>query len=96
MSKDKVIIIGEFTVLPENIDKCKVLFSELAEKSQAENGCEVYNVNQVSNDENVFIIYEVFTDKDAHEYHKGTEHFLQLLKVDLAPYIVDKKVRYLI
>lgn len=89
-------ILAEFTVAEENIDKALGLFHELAEKSYEEEGCISYTVHQVSRQENVFILQEEFLNKEAQDYHKTTEHYLNILKGELEPLIIDKKVRFLI
>ena len=89
-------ILAEFTVAEENIDKAKTLFNELGEESNKEDGCLIYEVFQVSRQENVFIIEECFMNQEAFEFHKTTRGYLDILKTQLEPIIIEKKVRFLI
>ena len=89
-------ILAEFTVAEENIEKCRSLFNKLAIESFKEEGCLQYHLNQVSRQENVFIITETFANKEAQDFHKTTTHYNQILKTELEPMIIDKKVRFLI
>lgn len=92
----EVCILAEFKVAEENIDKAKALFSELEWKSKKEAGCVNYEVKQVSRDEQWFIIAETFRDKEAHDFHKTTPQYLEVLKEKLEPLFIEKKVRFLI
>ncbi len=89
-------ILAEFTVAEENIDKAKALFHKLAIESFKEEGCLAYMVNQVSRQENVFVLHEKFVDKEVQDFHKTTGHYNKILKGELEPLITDKKVRFLI
>jgi quinol monooxygenase YgiN len=89
-------ILAEFTVSEENIEICKDLFNKLAIESFREEGCVQYELNQVSRQENVFILQETFIDKEAQDFHKTTAHYNEILKGELEPMIIDKKVRFLI
>lgn len=92
----KIIILAEFKVVEDKIDECRKLFNELAWKSANEKGCLNYEVFQVSRDEQWFIIAETFQDKEAQEFHKTTKHYLEILKGQLEPMIIEKKVRFLL
>jgi quinol monooxygenase YgiN len=89
-------ILAEFTVAEENTSKAKELFVELEEESNKEDGCLIYEVFQVSRQENVFIVEECFMDQEAFDFHKTTQAYLDILKTQLEPLIIDKKVRFLI
>jgi autoinducer 2-degrading protein len=89
-------ILAEFTVAEENIEKAKSLFEQLACDSLEEDGCLDYSVNQVSRQENVFILQETFMSREAQDFHKLTVHYNEILKGKLEPMIIDKKVRFLI
>jgi quinol monooxygenase YgiN len=89
-------ILAEFTVAEENIDKAKELFVKLEEETCAEDGCLSYDLYQVSRQENVFIINECFRNQEAFDFHKTTNGYLDTLKTQLEPLIIEKKVRFLI
>lgn len=91
-----IIILAEFTVAEENIDKAKILFHELEEESKKEEGCLLYEVFQVSRQENVFIVEERFRNQEAVDFHKTTRGYLDILKTQLEPLIIEKRVRFLI
>ena len=89
-------ILAEFTVAEENTSKAKELFIKLEEETCEEDGCIFYNLYQVSRQENVFIINECFMNQEAVDFHKTTSGYLDILKTQLEPLIIDKKVRFLI
>lgn len=94
--KKEIKILAEFTVLENKIEECLSLFKELAFESISEEGCLVYSVGQDSKQLNHFIIHEMFVDNEAFEFHKTTKHFIEILKGDLEPLIINKHVRFLI
>ncbi len=93
---NEICILAEFKVFEENVEKAKALFGELQTKSMEEEGCITYEVKQVSRDEQWFIIFEKFANKEAHDFHKTTPAYLEVLKGKLEPLFIDKMVRFLI
>jgi quinol monooxygenase YgiN len=92
-----ITIIAEFTVAPENLEPCRKLLRQLQRKTiTEEDNCLMYMVNQVSGQENTFLVYEIFKDKEAQDFHKETEHYKEILKKKIEPLLIDKKVRYLL
>lgn len=91
-----VRILAEFTVAPENTKIAKKLFKKLAKETSKEEGCFLYDLNQVSGQENTFIIKEIFGDKESQDFHKTTKHYIEILKSKIEPLLIDKKVRFLI
>lgn len=89
-------ILAEFTVAEENINEAKKLFIKLEEETYKEEGCLTYDLYQVSRQENVFVVNECFQNQEAFDFHKTTNGYLDILKTQLEPLIIDKKVRFLI
>lgn len=89
-------ILVEFKFPEDKINIARALLIELALKSLEEEGCIIYNVKQVSRDEQWFIIFEKFKDKEAQDFHKTTSHYTDILKGKLEPLILEKRVRFLI
>lgn len=91
-----ITILVEFGVAPENVSKAQRLVQELAEGSIKEEGCIYYDAKQDSSDETSFILFEVFENKEAQDFHKTTKHYEEVLKEQLSPLMLEKKVRFLI
>lgn len=92
----EIRILAEFKVQEDKIDEASQLINELAWKSSNEKGCLNYEFYQVSGDEQWFIIAEKFKDQKAFEFHKSTNHYLDILKNKLEHLILEKRVRFLI
>ena len=65
------------------------LFTKLTEESRKEPGCAMFQVHRHRTEPRRFFIYEQYKDDAALESHRGTPHFLQLVKKDL-PKLADR------
>ncbi len=65
------------------------VFSKLSEEARKEPGCLMFQVHRHKTEPRRFFIYEQYRDDAALESHRGTPHFLQLVKKDL-PKIADR------
>ncbi|MGH3048894.1 MAG: putative quinol monooxygenase [Gaiellaceae bacterium] len=61
---------------PEGRDRfLEAIAAQAAASLEREPGCLRFDVCSVADDENRFVLYEVYTDMAAYEAHGKTEHF---------------------
>lgn len=65
------------------------VFTRLSDESRKEPGCLMFQVHRHKTEPQRFFIYEQYRDDAAIESHRGSAHFLQLVKKDL-PKIADR------
>jgi quinol monooxygenase YgiN len=57
----------------------------VCELSRAEDGCLAFVPHRSLTDPRVFFVYEHFVDKDAHAAHTLTDHFRDVVEVEIMP-----------
>ena len=72
-----LIVTGNVRVAKDSIDKLKPLAIKMAEASRAEEGCHGYMFYQSIEDEQVFRVYEQWTDEAALAFHFSTPHMAE-------------------
>ena len=61
---------------PESRDRfLEAIAAQAAASLEREQGCLRFDVCSVADDENRFVLYEVYADASAYEAHGTTEHF---------------------
>ncbi len=68
-----------FTFAPEDADKAAAIFRELRDASRAEEGVVSFDVARSKVDPSIFVLWEVYRDQAALDFHKGSEHFERLV-----------------
>lgn len=91
-----ITILVEFKFDKKDTLYARALLKQLASESLKEPGCVYYSAKQDSSDETKFILYEVFKDKDAQDFHKTTGHYQFILNDKLRPLIKERQVRFLV
>lgn len=91
-----ITILVQFKFEKSDVAQAKVLLEQLAIDSRKESGCIFYDAKQDYTDETTFVLYEVFKDKDAQDFHKTTEHYKSILNNSLRPLIKERIVRFLV
>ena len=71
----KKVINARITVKPESIEKFISLADIVVEQSNLEKGCLVYKLYQEAGNPSSFIVYEVYENQDAVDFHNSTQHF---------------------
>jgi len=72
-------ILAEQKIKKENIGKYHEIVKELVEKSRAEEGCILYDLDQSRDDETVHCFVELWKDEEAIAIHNSTEHFTRIV-----------------
>ena len=86
MSITKKVI---FVAKDESIEELKALLTTMVEASRAENGCDLYNIYQMSDKPTTFVVIETWESDKALDGHKESAHYLHY-KSNFEPYTADK------
>lgn len=92
---DFVTIIVDLEFFPEHTDEAKNLLRALADESDKEEGCLSYSLYNDKNNPNAFILFEIFENKEAQDFHKTTTHYKEILQEKLPSMIKERRVRFL-
>ena len=69
-------LIAKLSALPGKDDELAALLAELAQDVRAEPGNVVFTVHRLRDDQNVFLVYEIYEDEQAFRAHMSTTHGL--------------------
>lgn len=83
--KEMIISAIQFTFASKDADKAELLLRELRAASIKEPGVIQFDVGRSSDDRNVFVLWEVYRDKNAVDAHRATEHFNRLVLNGIRP-----------
>ena len=85
------VLVVEFEVKPENLDRFHELIAENARKSVAnEPGCRQFDVMRVQDQPNRIVLYEVYDDLAAFEAHGKMPHVAAFF-AEARPMIASQK-----
>ncbi|MCX7522536.1 putative quinol monooxygenase [Microbacterium sp. STN6] len=88
-------LIARYHVVPGNAALVEQSLREMAQHVAAhEPACLVYNANVDLENENLFCLYEVYTDEDAVAAHRETPHFKRFIEGTIVP-VLEKREREL-
>ncbi|MEO1524531.1 MAG: putative quinol monooxygenase [Planctomycetota bacterium] len=75
-SKPTFAIVVTFQIKPEHVDAFRErMLVQASDSLRLEEGCHRFDVLTDEADSSVFVLYEAYTDAEAFEFHKQTEHF---------------------
>lgn len=78
-----------FIAKNESIAELKALLTTMVEASRAENGCTLYNIYQLIDKPNTFVVVESWATEEALDGHKNSAHYLHY-KSNFEQYTSDK------
>lgn len=81
----KVVFIAK----DENIEELKSLLGTMVQASRVEKGCLLYNIYQMKERPNTFVVVESWEDEASLEGHKNTAHYKHY-KSNFEPFCADK------
>lgn len=88
------VVIVEFTTHPENFDAFLARVRQQAEDSvRLETDCQAFDVCVNSEQENMVLLYEVYTDRGAFDVHLDSPHFHDFDSA-VQGWINDKKISF--
>ncbi len=78
-----------FVAKDECVDELKALLGTMVQASRIEEGCLLYNIYQLENKPNTFVVIESWESEEALDGHKTSEHYLHY-KSNFEPFTADK------
>lgn len=75
------IIIAQFSVTPNEVDKFLVITSELVENTRKEKGCLFYTQYRSVENSNDFVFYEIYKDQSSVDFHLTSPHYNKAIGV---------------
>lgn len=88
-------LIARYYVVPGNASIVESALRKMAERVAAdEPDCMVYNANVDPDNENLWVLYEVYKDEDAVAAHRETPHFKEHIEGTVVP-VLEKREREL-
>jgi quinol monooxygenase YgiN len=74
-------MVVSFKVKRDQVESVLAASKKAVPSSRAEKGCMAYDVQQDLEDSTEFLVLETWHDLKALEFHSGTEHFAEFIKV---------------
>lgn len=88
-----VTLIARYRVSAGNAERVEKALTRMAERVRAdEPGCQLYQANRSTEVENLFLLYEVYTDEAALAAHRETPHFKEIVEGEIVP-LLDSRER---
>ncbi len=78
-----------FLAKDDSIQELKSLLESMIEASRAEDGCELYNIYQMRDRPNTFIVIESWESEEALKGHQNSPHYIHY-KGNYQKYTADK------
>ena len=72
-----LVTVVHLDIKPECVDAFKEISTYNHQNSRKEDGNIRFDVLQNNTDPTKFVLYEVFKDQAAMDFHKGTEHYFK-------------------
>ena len=86
-----ITLVAKITAKQGNEAGLEAALSALVKKVEAEEGTLEYVLNKSQNDPCVFMVFEVYKDKDAFKHHGSTDYFKKTMQ-EIAAYLAQKPV----
>ena len=80
MNDQKLTIVARILVKEGKVDLVKSELLKLIDVTRAEKGCINYDLHQDNENENFFLFYENWENRDLWQKHMGNEHLAEYLK----------------
>ena len=84
--------IVKWKIKESETDRILKMLPELAAKSKNEKGNVSYAIYQSESDDNELILHEQYTDVDAVEAHKKSEHYQTIVVNEIIPHLTLREV----
>jgi autoinducer 2-degrading protein len=85
-------LIVKWKIRESETARILTLLPELAEKTKNEEGNLSYIIYQSENNPNELILHERYTDQDAVEAHKASEHYQRIVVNEVVPHLEIREV----
>ena len=85
-----IVVIAHYRTAPQHVDTVREVLGRHAAASEGEPGCIHFLAHQSADDPTRFALYEAYTDPEAFEAHRHTEHFRRNIESTVAPLLVER------
>ena len=90
--KQTVSLLVKWQVKPEKLSEVMALLPDLVKQSREETGNLSYTISQSKEAGNVLFLHEVYTNPEALEQHKLSEHYTQIVQTRIIPCLLSREV----
>ena len=87
-----LVVVAQYLVTEGHESTVTPLLEENAEASRAEPGCLEFSVYRATDDPRRFLLYERYTDENAFQAHRRTEHFARIIEQQVVPLLQERVV----
>ena len=84
-------VVARYVVTEGHEATVAELLRENAGASRAEPGCLEFSVYQAIDEPRAFLLYERYTDENAFQAHRRTDHFARIIERQVVP-LLDERV----
>lgn len=86
------VLVAKYRVTPGNSDSVQDALVRMAALVKAdEPGCLLYQANRSTEEQDLFLLYEVYTDADALAAHRETPHFKAIVEGEIVPLLAKRE-----
>ena len=90
-----IVLVAKYTVKTGQGDAVEAALRRMAPLVKAgEPGCTLYHANRSTENRDIFLLYEHYTDQAALEAHRATPHFKEIIEGTIVP-LLDGRQREL-
>jgi quinol monooxygenase YgiN len=89
MSKELIV---KWKIREPEIQRILALLPELASKTRSEPGNLSYAIYQAESDPGELVLYERYTDADAVEAHRKSEHYQKIVATGITPFLETREI----
>lgn len=87
-----IAVIARYRALEGRADEVAAELAPYADIVRQEAGCVTFDVNRSLDDDHDFVLYEVYTDQEALDAHRESEHFSAIAMGRIVPMLADRQV----
>jgi autoinducer 2-degrading protein len=90
-----IVLVAKYIVKAGHGDEVEAALHQMAPLVKAgEPGCTLYHANRSTDNRDLFLLYEHYTDQAALEAHRTTPHFKTIIEGTIVP-LLEKREREL-
>jgi (4S)-4-hydroxy-5-phosphonooxypentane-2,3-dione isomerase len=88
-----IVLVARYIVKPGRGDDVEAALRRMAPLVKAsEPGCSLYHANRSTENRDLFLLYEHYTDQAALETHRNTPHFKEIIEGTIVP-LLERRER---
>ncbi|PZR26108.1 MAG: antibiotic biosynthesis monooxygenase [Citrobacter freundii] len=92
MSSQPIYVFAKWQVKKDQVNTVLTILKDVTKKTREEKGNIFYKVHQSTADENTIVLYESYTDAQAMEEHRSSDHFQTMVIGKIVPLLDNREV----